>query len=248
VNTLHLSYRADELAIDLIEKMLQLDPNKRISAAEALKHPYFRSEPLPCSPSDLPTFDGDFHEYTVRKERKDLQNKQGFEKKSQNTIHKPYPSHPSDRQKSKPYHHPNNFQGQNHVSTKQSKSNFEIKTNQNYPVNNQKQQNGQQMPKEDIEEQPLAKWPSQCPKSPPKPKTAVIGPLINDYHAKPTPGLLSLVDNNDSSLKPKDENYQQASIEEPKQFIEMMRQNKNITKKKRDKKGDEKAQERGVDE
>ena len=30
---------------DLLEKMLQLDPNKRPSASEALAHPYFQEEP-----------------------------------------------------------------------------------------------------------------------------------------------------------------------------------------------------------
>ena len=34
---------------DLLEKMLVLDPNKRISANEALKHSYFTTEPLPSS-------------------------------------------------------------------------------------------------------------------------------------------------------------------------------------------------------
>jgi cyclin-dependent kinase len=31
----------DETAIDLLTKMVQLEPSKRISAKEALNHPYF---------------------------------------------------------------------------------------------------------------------------------------------------------------------------------------------------------------
>ena len=34
---------------DLIEKMLVLNPNKRITATEALNHPYFTTEPLPSN-------------------------------------------------------------------------------------------------------------------------------------------------------------------------------------------------------
>ena len=42
-------------AIDLLDKMLQLDPNRRPTAQEALSHPYFTSEePAACHPNELP--------------------------------------------------------------------------------------------------------------------------------------------------------------------------------------------------
>jgi len=45
---------AGDDALDLLEKMLTYNPSKRISAKEALLHPYFRNKPRPTDPSDLP--------------------------------------------------------------------------------------------------------------------------------------------------------------------------------------------------
>lgn len=42
-------------AFDLLSKMLTYDPKKRITAQEALEHPYFTDVP-PIHPSMMPTF------------------------------------------------------------------------------------------------------------------------------------------------------------------------------------------------
>jgi serine/threonine protein kinase len=41
-------------ALDLVTRLLALDPKKRISSFEALKHPWFWTNPLPCPPERLP--------------------------------------------------------------------------------------------------------------------------------------------------------------------------------------------------
>ncbi|EKX54892.1 hypothetical protein GUITHDRAFT_83848 [Guillardia theta CCMP2712] len=40
-------------ALDLLDKLLSYDPNKRISAEEALKHEYFRNAPAPASTAQI---------------------------------------------------------------------------------------------------------------------------------------------------------------------------------------------------
>ncbi|KAF4137022.1 Protein kinase domain [Phytophthora infestans] len=54
-------------AIDLLEKLLQLDPAKRITAAEAMDHDYFWRVQT-CKPRDLPKFSvSSTHEYQSKK-------------------------------------------------------------------------------------------------------------------------------------------------------------------------------------
>ena len=65
----------DLLMLDLIEKMLCLNPTQRISARDALKHDFFKATPLPCEPHDLPKIEGEAHEMTVLKEKRELEAK-----------------------------------------------------------------------------------------------------------------------------------------------------------------------------
>jgi len=60
----------DVLILDLIEKMLVIEPNKRIQAKEALAHPFFTEEPLPCDKSEIPVGREDAHEYLIRQRNK----------------------------------------------------------------------------------------------------------------------------------------------------------------------------------
>uniref|UniRef100_A0A0G4HQ64 Cyclin-dependent kinase 2 homolog n=1 Tax=Chromera velia CCMP2878 TaxID=1169474 RepID=A0A0G4HQ64_9ALVE len=45
---------ADTKALELLDWMLQIDPNKRPTAEEALGHQWFRDFPRPCAPANLP--------------------------------------------------------------------------------------------------------------------------------------------------------------------------------------------------
>jgi serine/threonine-protein kinase BUR1 len=54
--------------ISLLGEFLKLDWRKRITAVDALKHPYFTSPPLPARPGDLPQFE-DSHELDRRQYR-----------------------------------------------------------------------------------------------------------------------------------------------------------------------------------
>ncbi|KAM7277466.1 hypothetical protein ACFE04_019332 [Oxalis oulophora] len=58
----------DRHALDLLDKMLMLDPSKRISAKDALDAEYFWTDPLPCDPKSLPTYESS-HEFQTKKKR-----------------------------------------------------------------------------------------------------------------------------------------------------------------------------------
>ncbi|KAJ5830262.1 uncharacterized protein N7525_008515 [Penicillium rubens] len=56
------------VAISLLGEFLRLDWRKRINAMDALKHPYFTTQPLPARPGEIPQF-ADSHELDRKKFR-----------------------------------------------------------------------------------------------------------------------------------------------------------------------------------
>ena len=59
----------DEITLDLIKRMLTLNPKKRITIEEIFKHPYFTThEPKMCKQEDLPKIEEEMHYYQYKLE------------------------------------------------------------------------------------------------------------------------------------------------------------------------------------
>lgn len=56
-------------ALDLLEKMLTMNPDKRITALQALEHEYFTSDPKPCDKSEMPKVEKECHAHLLNEQR-----------------------------------------------------------------------------------------------------------------------------------------------------------------------------------
>ncbi|XP_010523357.2 PREDICTED: cyclin-dependent kinase C-1-like, partial [Tarenaya hassleriana] len=80
----------DRHALELLEKMLVLDPSQRISAKDALDAEYFWTDPLPCDPKSLPAYEAS-HEFQTKKKRQ--QQRQNEEAAKRQKVQHPQQQH-----------------------------------------------------------------------------------------------------------------------------------------------------------
>lgn len=81
-------------ALDLVDRLLTLDPAKRISASEALDSDYFWTEPFPPDPSTLPKYPPS-HEFQAKKRRQQSSSQQDPTKRQRvEPTSGPVPPHP----------------------------------------------------------------------------------------------------------------------------------------------------------
>ena len=97
-----------DVAFDLLSRMLEVDPSKRITAEEALRHPFFSEEPVKCEPRDLPKIERDSHEFQSRQNKKQMQQNRPMQQPMQNN-----PPHEMMVAR-QPYNNPNYYNKTSH--------------------------------------------------------------------------------------------------------------------------------------
>ncbi|KAF3775121.1 Cyclin-dependent kinase C-2 [Nymphaea thermarum] len=93
----------DRHALELLERMLTLDPSQRISAKDALDAEYFWCDPLPCDPKSLPKYESS-HEFQTKKKRQQ-------QRQHEETAKRQKLQHPQQHQRLPPIQQP----GQPHM-------------------------------------------------------------------------------------------------------------------------------------
>ncbi|XP_031490250.1 cyclin-dependent kinase C-2-like isoform X2 [Nymphaea colorata] len=105
----------DRHALELLERMLTLDPSQRISAKDALDAEYFWCDPLPCDPKSLPKYESS-HEFQTKKKRQQ-------QRQHEETAKRQKLQHPQQHQRLPPIQQP----GQPHM---------QIRPGPNQPMHN----------------------------------------------------------------------------------------------------------------
>ncbi|KAL8134008.1 cyclin-dependent kinase C-1-like [Apium graveolens] len=102
----------DRHALDLLDKMLTLDPAQRISAKDALDAEYFWTDPLPCDPKSLPKYESS-HEFQTKKKRQQQRANEEIAKR-QKLQHPQQHSRLAPQMQQSGQSHPPQWSGHNH--------------------------------------------------------------------------------------------------------------------------------------
>ncbi|KAK3135645.1 hypothetical protein QOZ80_5BG0421650 [Eleusine coracana subsp. coracana] len=92
----------DRHALDLLEKMLTLDPSQRISAKDALDAEYFWADPLPADPKSLPKYESS-HEFQTKKKRQQQRQAEEAAKRQKTQHPQPHSRLPPIQQPGQPH-------------------------------------------------------------------------------------------------------------------------------------------------
>ncbi|CAI9109462.1 OLC1v1009284C1 [Oldenlandia corymbosa var. corymbosa] len=103
----------DRHALELLDKMLALDPSQRIGAKDALDAEYFWTDPLPCDPKSLPKYESS-HEFQTKKRRQQQRQNEEMAKRQKLPHPHQHSRLPPIQQQSGQAHHPQQWAGPNH--------------------------------------------------------------------------------------------------------------------------------------
>ncbi|GAB4835324.1 Cyclin-dependent kinase C-2 [Ancistrocladus abbreviatus] len=92
----------DRHALELLERMLTLDPAQRISAKDALDAEYFWTDPLPCDPKSLPKYESS-HEFQTKKKRQQQRQHEEAAKRQKMQHPQPHGRLPPTQQSGHPH-------------------------------------------------------------------------------------------------------------------------------------------------
>ena len=111
----------DDTVMDLFTKMLQLNPKKRITIDEALKHPFFNEHlPKMCSAKEMPRLNKEFHEFEYSQNYKKMKE---MKQQEQNIAKKDYGKNDRNDKYGYSGNNKNNFNNFNKYNNKDYKNN-----------------------------------------------------------------------------------------------------------------------------
>jgi serine/threonine protein kinase len=111
----------DDTVMDLFTKMLQLNPKKRITIDDALKHPFFNEHlPKMCSAQDMPRLNKEFHEFEYSQNYKKMKE---MKQQEQNVAKKDYGKNDRNDKYGYSGNNKNNFNNFNKYNNKDYKNN-----------------------------------------------------------------------------------------------------------------------------